>query len=272
MSAASGPFRFSVRSGFTLVELLVAMAVLVLLVGMLGQVVTLTTEVISADAKNLDASSQARFAFDRIALDLAARPRRPELGMTFTIAPGNDSFQFYSQVNGYSGAREIATIGYRIQQGTPNRLYQMERGAVGADWGAILPQIPAAPANPNPETPDPNYEVLASEVFRLEVRFFLNDGTFSSTNGSPLAGAAGAQDFSNVKGLIVGLGVLDDKSRKLISDSQLQTLAGDLPDPADTQDPLSKWNGAIAATGFGAGIPPKAVQSVRVYQRIFYVP
>jgi prepilin-type N-terminal cleavage/methylation domain-containing protein len=264
--------------GFTLVEMLVAMAVLGLLGVFLAQVVALTGRATSAASKHLDATGQARLVFDRLGQDLAARPTRSDLTMSFTKATGNDSFQFYSQVLGYSGARQVAAVGYRIQESqgiTPSRFYQLERGAAGTDWG------PAASANPllqflpsvfaAPQTSDPNYDVLAGGVFRLEFCYLLNTGELSTTSASP-PNSSGSQTYSDVVGLVVALGVLDSRSRELISDTQLQQLSQALPDCTAGQDPISGWSADMAQTGFASGIPKPVIQNVRIYQRIFYVP
>jgi prepilin-type N-terminal cleavage/methylation domain-containing protein len=273
------------REAFTLVEMLAAVAVLSLLILLLAQVVELTSQAISVNANKLDSTGQARLVFDRLAADLASRARRSDLGMVFTKAVGNDSFQFYSEISGYNGARQIAAVGYRIQETTAGPEYQLERGAVGTDWVtapgsdpnplvAFLPSVLAAAANT-----DPNYDVLANGVFRLEFCFLLNTGYLSNSNGSKLSGSAASTDFSNVTAVVVALAVLDSKSRKIISTAQLQQLSDALKDNADgassdssCQDPLSTWQTNMAQTSFAAGVPLQAVRGIRLYQRNFYVP
>ncbi len=267
--------------GLTLVELLVAMAVMGLLVMMFAQMVTLTGQAISANAKTLDAAGQARLVFARLATDLAARPRRPDLGMLFVkdgsgTPGGNDSFQFYSEVDGYSGARHVACVGYRIQETNTGRIYQLERGVVGTDWGPAVGVNPLVHFLPNrltaSDNSDPNYEVLADDIFRLEFCYLLNTGLMSNSNGSKLSGNAAAGDYSNVVAIVVAVGVLDNKSRQILSDAQLQQLSQALPDTVDGQDPISGWNIAMAQSGFAPGVPSMALQGVCLYQRTFCVP
>ncbi len=253
--------------GFTLIELLVAVAVLSLLLAALAQVLVLTEKVISLDANALDTSGQARLVFDRIGADLAARPQRPDLGMTFTKAKGNDRFQFYSEVKGYTGARQVTGIGYRIQETTIGRIYQLERGAVGTDWGPAPGSNPFVQFLPNglavSSNSDPNYEVLGNEVFRLEICYLLNTGLVSNS---------AAADYGNVSAVLIAVGLLDNNSRKILSDQQLQQLSIALPDNSEGQDPLSAWNTALIQSGFAPGIPPKAIQNIRLYERSFCVP
>lgn len=260
--------------GFTLVEMLVAMAVLGLLVVMLAQVVGLTSQAISVNAKKLDAAGQARLVFDRLATDLAARPRRLDLATSFTKSNnGNDSLYFYSGVGGYTGAlqtRQVAAIGYEVPQtaivaGGP--VYQLIRGATGTDWAAGGNPIKFLPLTvPLPNNSD--YDVLASGVFRLEFCYLLNTGVMSNTGNK--------SDLSNVTGLVVALGVLDAKSLKIVSSTQLAQLSTALHDDIDTsgqcQDPLSIWNTDLAQPTFAPGVPPQVIQNIRLYQRTFYVP
>jgi prepilin-type N-terminal cleavage/methylation domain-containing protein len=268
--------------GFTLVELLVAVAVLGILVVMLGQVVTLVDQAISINTKKLDSTAQARLAFDRLATDLAARPRRSDLGAQLIIKNGtgtpgtNDSLLFYSQVNGYSGARQVSGVGYRIQEITSGRIYQLERGAVGTDWGPAVESNPLVQFFPAamaiPSNPDTNFDVLSEDVFRLEACYLLNTGLTSNSNGSILSGAAAATDLSNVTAIVVAVGILDKTSRQIVTTNQLAELSQSLPDSLEGSDPLSVWNATVEKPGFAAGLPQAAVRNVRLYQRTFYVP
>jgi prepilin-type N-terminal cleavage/methylation domain-containing protein len=264
---ATNRLRIWRRQGFTLLELLVAMAVLGLLVAMLAQTTALTGKAIAFNVKKLDADGQAHVVFDRLATDLAARPTRSDIGTLFTKATGNDSFQFYSLVDGYSGGRQVAAVGYRIQQTTPGRLFQLERGAVGTDWGPVASGNPFVQFLPStltaPLVSDPNYEVLANRVFRLEFCYQLNTGVLSNSCKSNL---------SNVTAIIVAVGVLDSISLHVVSSAQLQQLSTALPDDVEGQTPISGWNTAMALSTFGAGIPPTVIQNVRLYERSFCVP
>jgi hypothetical protein len=248
--------------------MLVALVVMALLVGLLAQVTTLTSQAISLNARKLDTAGQARVVFDRLSSDLAARPHRSDLGMLLVKAIGNDSFQFYSEVPGYSGARQISAVGYRVQESTFGRLYQLERGAIGTDWGPTAgpnPFVQFLPASLTAvSNSDPNYEVLANGVFRLEYCYLLNTGALKNESTQ--------SDYSDVKALVVAIGVLDSTSRQLVTTSQLQQLSADLPDCVEGQNPISGWNTALNQSGFGAEIPLKAIQDIRVYQRTIYVP
>ena len=90
---------------FTLVEVLVACAVLVLLVVMVAEMVGSATNVTSASKKRLDADDEARLVFDRMDADIALMLKRPDVSPLFLANANsnndpndpNDAFYFYSQ-------------------------------------------------------------------------------------------------------------------------------------------------------------------------------
>lgn len=189
-------------------------------------------------------------------------------------AGANDTLQFYSQVDGYSGSRQVAALGYSVVANATTGYLQLERGSTGTYYPnasgitTLSPQFltaltpPTAPLKPNAA----DYDVLSNEVFRLEFCFLLNTGALSTTSSQ-----SSNYTYSDVVGLVVAIAILDNQSAKLISSTQLQNLSNDLPDCANGSDPISGWYAAIAKPGFGAGVAPAAVQNVRVYQRTFYV-
>lgn len=206
------------RGAFTLVEMLVAMAVLALMIVLVAQLVSDASGAIHADRKRMDADSQARLVLDRLAQDFARMPQRGDVDVVFSRRTGNDKLFFYSEAAGIStaSAAERSTqslIGFRVATGTDG-LLQFERLGKGLTWrqagsspnsmayltydanGALLPgsTIPGrwpdtlgtAPAY---EGTDPDYLVLGEQVFRFEYCFLLRDGTFSNAPAMNLAGS-----------------------------------------------------------------------------------
>ena len=246
--------------------MLVAMAAMSVLFVMLSKAIDLTSKTISANSRKLNAVGQTRLFFDRLASDLAARPSRSDLGMVFTKDVGNDSFRFYSGVNGYGGARQVSSVGYRIQQTTAGRVYQLERGAEALDWGPAASPKQLVQFLPNllppPLASDLAYKVLAKGILRLEVSYLLNTGLMSTSANS---------DFSDVMAVFVAVGVMDVSTLQSMSNTHLQQLSNSLPDCVDGKDPLSCWSSAMAQTEFAKGVPQAAIQNLRIYQRAFYV-
>src|SRR5471030_3102628 len=64
-------FRTQARSGFTLVEILVAAVITVVLVGILLQITTLASKTVTLSTQKLSAFASARTAFDTITKNLS---------------------------------------------------------------------------------------------------------------------------------------------------------------------------------------------------------
>src|SRR5262245_36938000 len=98
-------------SGFTLVELLISVGVLVLLVLLATQLLNSAATITTLGQKQMDANSQARQLLDRMGIDFAQMVRRSDLDYFAknTTTPnsqggsmaGNDQIAFYSTVVGY---------------------------------------------------------------------------------------------------------------------------------------------------------------------------
>ncbi len=131
------------RAGFTLVEVLVATAVLALLVVLVAQMVSSATLVTTGSRKRMDADSQARAVFDRIAADVAGMVLRPDVDFIFSKNPGNDTVFFYSESPGFfhgnSGFEEhspLSLVGYRVNPDSDPPL-SLERLGKGLAWTGV---------------------------------------------------------------------------------------------------------------------------------------
>ena len=100
---------------FTLIEMLVSIAVLTLMILLVTQLVNSATNVTISANKHMDADSQARMVFDRLADDLAAMPKRSDVDFFFSKVDGggqhgnNDQLYFYSGVPGLFTAATSST-------------------------------------------------------------------------------------------------------------------------------------------------------------------
>jgi prepilin-type N-terminal cleavage/methylation domain-containing protein len=209
----TSPRRFFDRRGFTLVEILVAVAILVILMTALSQILNVAAQLVGTGTKHLNADGEARLTFDRMASDLAAMPKRPDIDYYFskTLSNGSDRFFFYSEGPGtiastYITQNSASLIGYEI-----NSSYQLQRLGYGLNWDqasgnatplysltqltfpgtATYPLYRPDPASTINDvagsgwgsivasTTSTNYHVLADMVFRLTYCFLLKDGTYS---------------------------------------------------------------------------------------------
>lgn len=308
MSSSSQITRRS-HSGFTLVELLVSMAVLTLLIVLVSQLFTSATKVTTAGNKHMDADGQARNLLDRMAVDFAQMVKRSDVDYLFKqpankmegVGTGmNDQMAFYSEVSGYSSGSPspVSLVAYRVNSDSTATTYlQCERMGKGLLWNGVnatdtpvvfLPiplasPLPAPLPSPMPAsaptpawpqagnmTADPDYEPLGPQVFRMEYYYVLNDGTLSDTPWNTTTGSTSINGFRDVASIVMTIAVIDPKSRVLVSDAQLVTLAGQMKDFANTMkagDLDKQWLEATTASA----LPPPSASSIRIYHRSFSI-
>ena len=242
----------------------------------------------------MDAEAQTRPLFERMAMDFSEMVKRNDLDFfgKNTAAPnsvggsmaGNDQIAFYSAVTGYypsSGAQSpISLIAYRV-----NGQNKLERVAKGLLWNGVsasstpvmfLPStiagswasatdLTAAP------TPEPDTDLIAPYVFRFEYYYLLKNGSLTATPWDTSIGHSSVNGLQDVAAISICIATIDPKSRVLVSDVQLTTLVGRLPDFATSMRPgdlMSQWQAALDAT---TDIPRSAVSAIRVYERYFYL-
>lgn len=280
-------------SGFTLIEILVATAVLIILVTMVASIVQSGNTVISSSRKHLSADSEAREVFGQFGMDLARMPRRTDLDVL--TSSSNNAIFFYSEAPGFQTASDthqynnLSLVGYRV-----NDKAQLERLGKGLNWenqpfltyanqpvttnstpvdkstiaGAWKDVVGTGPAYG--DGVDDNYHLLAEGVFRVFYCFQTTDGTYTkSPTATALTGPLG-----DASALILTIAILDEDSRKIATNTS--KLASALPEPdlsgPNPKLPAEAWQSAVDnATKFAqdADIPVAAASRVRIYQRSF---
>jgi hypothetical protein len=265
---------------FTLVEILVSITVLTLIILFVSRLFSSASALTTSGNKHMDADGQVRPLLDRIAIDLAQMVKRSDvdyfLKSSSNPQTGNDQIAFYSVVPGYatSPASPVSLVAYRI-----NIKNQIERMAKGLIWnGDSSPGIPVVflpltitttwpPATD--ATRDADYELTAPNVFRLEYYYVLRNGGTSDTPWDTAAGHTGPGGMQDVAAISVAIAAIDPKSRVLLSDAQLATLAAGLNDFSSSMAPgalLTQWQTTLDAA---TGMPRSAIAGIRIYQRWF---
>src|SRR5437016_1095206 len=146
------------RGGFTLVELLVSMFVLVIIIFVVAQLMSSATAITRTGSKHISSDTQARAVLDRMALDFAQMLKRTDVdyyvkggggysghgnghgwGRGHNADLGSDQIAFFTEVPGYypSGPQSpISLAAYRVNQGaTTGRAYlRLERMGKGLLW------------------------------------------------------------------------------------------------------------------------------------------
>lgn len=256
--------------GFTILEMLVAVAVLAVVVVIAFQVIGMSWRMVMSDNKRIDALTQARQALDRFGLDWNARVTRDDVGVNFLSQAGNDQISFVSHMPAPSGDRAMAVVDYQVNSAdNGSDTFRLERGALGFNWNGASPTF-SFPMNTLPTLQSTDRQSLSPGVFRLKFALL----TRESATSAPALVNGSITTLTNVAAVVVAVGVIDERSRKLLSADQLRQLATALPDPpASNPDALATWQVAINNPEFAknAGIPPTVVPGIRVYQRYFYV-
>ncbi len=163
------PFLIPPRArAFTLIEMLVSMSVLVLLLIMVLQMINGAMSITGDSTKRLDADSQIRLVFDRMAVDFAGIVKRPDVDyylqkLDTAQTPGtNDQIAFYSETTGYypAGAAtyaksNAALVGYCIN--SKSQLLRLNKALVwnGAATTNSAPAMTFLPQTTPSPVPSP---------------------------------------------------------------------------------------------------------------------
>jgi prepilin-type N-terminal cleavage/methylation domain-containing protein len=146
--------------GFSLMEVLLSVTVLALLLLFVSQLMNTATAITRTGNKHMDADTQARTVFDRMAVDFAQMLKRTDIdyyvkaptgyknpnahgnGLKLKVGQqGNDQIAFFSQVPGYypSGAQSPLTlVGYRVRsKNSAPTFLQLERMGKGLLWNGV---------------------------------------------------------------------------------------------------------------------------------------
>ena len=283
--------RLNASRGFTLVELLVSFGVLALLVFFVTSLVNSAATITTLGNKQMDADSQARQFLDRMTIDFAKMVKRNDLDFfgKGTTAPmtGNDQIAFFSQLPGYYPTTSTTTtqspvslVAYRVNSLNGavafNKLERLGKGLVwnGASggtpvvfWTTITSNWPAATSSSLAD-PDGNYETIGPQVFRFEYCYLRTNGSLVIT---PPLDSNSRADLSQIAAIVADVAVIDSKSKVLLSDAQITTLAAGLSDYTAGMTPgqlRSNWQTYLDGI---TSLPRPAISGIRLYERYFYL-
>jgi len=132
---------------------MVSITVLAMLGGLVMQLMGSASKLTSTSKLASDCDTEARYALNQIAADLAHRVRRPDVDALVDKATGNDRIYIFSETPGYSPTlnatqrSDVSLVGYRTKSSTTSygrTVYKLER------YARALPWIAASPDNPMP--------------------------------------------------------------------------------------------------------------------------
>lgn len=290
---------------FTLIEILVGVAILAVLGLLIVQIIAATSSASRMSNAGIDAAAQARLAFDRMGIDLAAMVRRPDIDFQSTSSFGAAppyGLLFVSGVvsAGLSGTnnRGYSLVGYQVNGTADTPTPCLLRGAVPISWqgtnavsltGYQTNGLPVSLANIGVSLNPGDFDVLAPSVIRVVVGYQLypSGDSVSLSDGSSLQALgqvvysppvrldsdeniSSAVDLSRVSSLVIGVVAIDPDAVKRLKASEVSALAASFPVPSAGQYPVAVWSPiAENVGGLPSGVPLFARQSVRVFQRAF---
>lgn len=274
---ASARRRSRRRDAFSLVELLVAAAVLVLVAFVLLSMADSTARITRISNLRMGADAGSREALDRLGADFSSALMRGDLPDYVEKLSGNDRLVFHSQVGGYGGDRGVSRVSYLMFDHpvvTNDIDIGLLRAAEGAAWDSGTNSLAFGTNAISTATDASKLEVAASDIFRFEVAFLMGDGRIRPTSQSPGAGANewllpsddSTPPDQRVTALIIGVAALDAKSRALLPAGGMDDLVTMFPDAGSGPgDLLSQWKNIDG----GTNLPPPVRNAVRIYQRYF---
>lgn len=169
------------RRAFTLVELMVSMAVLAIILMLFFQMVTLVTRTWQAGAARTDNFAQTRTVLGLIERDIQSMVLRPDLA-AFVDENGDEACAFYTAfpLDSSASRRKLSLVQYKLA--TPSaadgpKLCRMEKGLALPVSGTLTPDGPTfgiTDSLPNLTAASPNNLVDGVVGFRFQ--FMKRDG------------------------------------------------------------------------------------------------
>jgi prepilin-type N-terminal cleavage/methylation domain-containing protein len=275
--------------GFTLLEMLVALAVLALVVLLLFQTISGTSGAASAMKRHLDMDAEARSIFDRMETDIDSMVIRQDVDALFLGLPQdgsgasdhNDQFYFYSQAPGYSsataGMSTHSLVGYAV---TNQQLARMSMVKRWDDLPFLTTNVPVTGFNATNlsqslGTATNYWHVIGPSVFRMEIGLMMKAGTTNADGtvnvNNSYASLSNPQNprhgMANVAGIVVALALLDSQSKMSTQPSQLSNLSAALSDCLTNGGiPMNSWEGSLSISNV---VIPVFANRVRLYFRNF---
>ena len=284
------PSRGQLARGFSLLEVLVATAVLCVLVLLLNQIISSTMDVVGQGRRFFEIHSKARAALDLLGRDLSQGLYREDIEKSFQDDSSNSALVFFTRrgaalpVSANSlDFRQLSLVVYKARD-EESTGFSLWRGAVNVQWDGVG-TYPAVASLNSPMPFDKTsisegykaatgaggtFEPILKGVARLELRFLANDGKYYSTyEGLPNGAVA--------KAAVVTLLVIDEKTEVVVRSNPAlltafrQNFLGNsyLETPASSEETLgSLWDAKLAQPEIWGGIPQRFRNGVTTVERI----
>lgn len=255
------------RAAFTLVELLVAVAVLSILMVTMSQLLGTVGRVTSEGKRREDNFSKARSTLEMFSRDVRIGVFRMDLA-AFRDSGGNASLCFYTGRPGEgSGLRSLSLVRYQLETASGS----LQRGALPVAWDS-----PAGLVSLGQNSSLPNYsgmtlETMTTGVVRFSVYFLDSTGKLSRQ-------FANLDQANPTRAIGITMAVVDEDTLRLLKADQLSALTsvtGKFPDdPAasPTQSLKTYWERKMEEPGFYNDYPQSIRSGLKIFERYVVLP
>ncbi len=240
----------SLFPGFTLVELMVAMAVTTLVFAMLFQLVANLTSATGHSSDRLENIAALRESLANLSHAWTTRVNRKEFPVEVGKQTGNDTVKFLARTRSFTGARRVTGNVFRVGPAG------FEVGLGGTSWDD-------SPFSTYPQPSQADFALLSPEVFRIEIAML--DGDFQVLAAPPST----PEELAKIRGVIVTLASISNKARARLTDAELSALATLLPDAVDGLPPLQSWSAITASPTFADSVPKGVASDIECAQQFF---
>ena len=267
------------RGAFSLVEVLVAMAVFLFMAVMVASITGGVSRIAGQSQRRMSVDGGARQSLSRISADFSRAIIRNDLPFRIEKKSGNDGLMFFAAAEGYSAGRGITMLGYQVTNAS------LQRGAEATSWTSngtsalsFTSLTNAAASNSYLLIDSSNYEILEPDIFRMEVAFLMGDGSIKSTVGTNAGSTTYIASFAStprtdssdvIRAVIVTVAAVDSRALSLMTSSEYTQLAENFSDATAGSDPLTSWKGYL--TNSASGLPQPAREGIRIYQRYIHI-
>ncbi len=278
--------------GFTLIEMLVAMTIFTILLGVMGSFTGQIQQSVGLVSSKVSAERSALEVIQQLDQDLQGRVRVPGAHFYWGKETGNDSLAFYTKRPGFEGKRSASWIHYRVQPESTERPSSLERGVSGLDYEVGSPEVRTFPVSNSqsfesfPETIAPaNYQSLSTQVLRFETAAMWLDSQGNSQDpkmklsGDPPLKTDNSLDVESLRAMVITIVTLDAKLVRTLTATQKKAIAGQFKDAESTTIASQNGSGTLAAIwsakaekfkelAAATSIPISTARALRVYERI----
>lgn len=258
--------------GFTLMELMVTMAVLSIIMVMALQVTESSRNAIRISEARAINDSIARRAFDPLVQDLGEIVIREDARIEFKSQPGNDELAFLALRRGPTtgeaiGDRDVSLISYSMVD-NPEGGTMFARGSLGYEFDGTSEPLVLDATKDFPPIPATNLQPVSTNMLRFEVEYLID-----SANGVTREITA-PETSKDLRGVTITVVTLDDRSLRAVGASRVPALASKFPDATTSENTLKTWSKIrddLAKSGL-SGYSKQALETLRCYQRTILIP